>query len=49
MNWLLKAAIIWLSIDVITLATYWYAAAEIRPRFPDWWRRVIVDEEWEVC
>ena len=40
---LLKLAIIWLCIDTIIIATGWYLIAAIRPRFPNWWRRVIVD------
>ena len=45
MAWLLNFSLIWLSIDVIIIATAWYLVTVIRPRYPNWWRRVIVDEE----
>jgi len=44
MDWLLKAVVIWLCIDVVVIATGWYAAAAIRRQFPRWWRQTIVDD-----
>ncbi len=43
MDWVLKFAVLWLSIDIIIFASSWYAITVIKPRSPDWWRRVIVD------
>ena len=45
MDWLLKLIVIWFSIDVVIIATGWYAVNVIKPHFPNWWRRVIVDVE----
>ncbi len=45
MDWLLKFIVIWLSFDIIVLATVWYAVATIKPRFPGWWQRVIVADD----
>ncbi|NJN97534.1 MAG: hypothetical protein HC875_27360 [Anaerolineales bacterium] len=44
MAWLLKLILIWLSFDVVVMATGWYLATTIRPYFPNWWRRVIADD-----
>lgn len=45
MDWLLKLVIIWLSFDILTLATVWYAVNVIKPRCPHWWKQVVVDIE----
>jgi len=45
MDWLLKFVVLWLSIDVVIIATAWYAATLIKPQWPNWWRRVVVDED----
>ena len=45
MEWLLSFSVIWLSIDIIVIATGWYLVSTIKPRCPEWWRRVVVDEE----
>jgi hypothetical protein len=42
MDWLLKLVVIWISIDIVTIATGWYAINVIKPRFPNWWRQVII-------
>ena len=42
---LLKLGAIWLCLDAIIIATGWYLVTVIRPRFPGWWRREIVDDE----
>ncbi len=41
----LKLGIIWLCLDAVIIATSWYLITAIGPRFPNWWRRVIVDED----
>ena len=45
MDWLLKFTVIWLSLDILIIATAWYAVNILKPRFPRWWKRVIVDDE----
>lgn len=45
MDWLLSFSVIWLSIDIIIFATGWYLVTTIKPRYPEWWRRVVVDEK----
>ena len=44
MMWLLELLIIWLSIDIIICATYWYLIKTIKPVYPGWWKRNIVFE-----
>lgn len=36
--------IVWLSLDGLIIATGWFAVATIKPRWPEWWRRVVADE-----
>ena len=43
MIWWIKFAVIWFSIDIVIIAIGWYALAVIKPRYPEWWRRVIAD------
>ncbi len=45
MDWFLKFLVIWLSFDILTIATVWYAVKVIKPRCPNWWKQVIVDIE----
>lgn len=45
MIWLLKFLITWLSIDVVVIATGWYANNVVRVYFPNWWKRVICDDQ----
>ena len=45
MEWVLKFTVIWLSIDILIFATSWYAITIIKPRWPNWWKQVIVDVE----
>ena len=45
MGWLYDFLVIWLSMDILIFATAWYASTVIPPRWPDWWRRVVVDIE----
>ena len=45
MTWWLKFTVIWLSIDVLIMIIVWYASTILKPRFPEWWRQVIVDDE----
>lgn len=42
---LLNIIILWLSLDIIILATAWYLVTTIKPRYPNWWRQMIVDDE----
>ena len=44
MVWLLEVGLIWLSLDVLIIATGWYLVKAIKPNFPHWWQRVIADE-----
>jgi len=41
--WLFKFAVFWAAIDLFMIATGWYAVTVIKPKFPDWWKRTIVD------
>jgi hypothetical protein len=43
MDWLLKLIVIWLSIDIVMIASAWYVASVIRPLAPDWWKKHIID------
>jgi hypothetical protein len=43
MDWLFKLVVIWLSLDVLIIATGWYAVKAIKPLFPNWWKEVIAD------
>jgi hypothetical protein len=44
-NWLLKFLVIWLSFDIAVIATGWYAEHTIKVQFPNWWRKVICNDE----
>ena len=44
MDWLLKFIVIWLSLDILIIATAWYGLTTIQPLCPNWWRRVIADD-----
>jgi hypothetical protein len=48
MEWFLKLVVIWVSIDVVIIATAWYIVSVIKPHFPNWWRQTIVAEEPEI-
>jgi hypothetical protein len=39
-----KIMLLWCLADIVLQATGWYLTTTIRPTFPAWWRRVIVDE-----
>ncbi|NJN93165.1 MAG: hypothetical protein HC875_03265 [Anaerolineales bacterium] len=43
MVWWLQFIIIWLSIDLIIIATGWYIAT-LKAYFPNWWEQVIACE-----
>ncbi len=49
MDWFLKFLIIWISFDILTIATAWYTVKVVKPRCPTWWKQVIADTEpnWE--
>ena len=36
--------ILWLGLDVIIGATFWYGFSTIALRFPEWWQRAIVGD-----
>lgn len=42
--WLLEFLIIWISLDIIILATYWYLVNTVKPLCSNWWNRNIVFE-----
>ena len=44
-NWLVKLGILCICLDVVIIVTLWYFVKIVKPRFPDWWQRVVVDEE----
>jgi hypothetical protein len=48
MDWLLRLVVIWFSLDVVIIATGWYAKSTIKVQFPNWWRRVICDKGPEI-
>jgi len=39
-----KLILLWLSVDIIIIATGWYLVTVIEPCYPEWWRRYIIDE-----
>jgi hypothetical protein len=43
-EWLLKLGFIWLGINILIIVTGWYLVSTLSRRFPEWWRRVVVDE-----
>ena len=43
MDWLLKVTTIWLSIDIVSIATIWFAAVIVPHFWPDWWAQFIID------
>lgn len=45
MNTWLELIIIWLMLDVFIMAGVWVAINTIKPRYPEFWKRVIVDHE----
>jgi hypothetical protein len=49
MSWLLQLIIIWLSIDILIIATGWYSITTIKPYFPNWWKCTIADFEPELA
>ncbi len=44
MEWWLKLILIWLSLDVLLVATGWFLITTIKPRYSRWWQRNIADE-----
>ena len=45
LEWLLNFFIVWIGVDIIIFASVWYLVTTIRPRYPNWWKRVVVDNE----
>ncbi len=48
MSWSLQLIVIWLSLDILIIATGWYAVTTLKPYFPNWWKRTIADVEPEI-
>ncbi|MBE7551285.1 MAG: hypothetical protein HS126_09460 [Anaerolineales bacterium] len=44
MFWFLKLLVVWLSVDVVVIASGLYLIRVIKPRFPNWWRQAVADE-----
>ena len=45
---LVKIIIVWLCFDAVVITVGWYLVTVIKPRYPNWWRRVIADRDpWE--
>ncbi len=44
-TWLLAFILAWLCLDVLIIIAIWLFTALIRPRFPNWWRRIIADRD----
>lgn len=42
MDWLLEALAIWLSLDVLFIATIWYATLSLPRLWPNWWQQNVV-------
>lgn len=40
----LQLIIVWLSIDIVIMATGWYGVSTIKQISPGWWERVIACE-----
>jgi hypothetical protein len=45
MNAWLEFIIIWLTLDALIMIGLWFAITNIKPRFPQLWQRIVVDEE----
>lgn len=41
MEWLLKFVILWLSCDIVIIATCWFAVSTIKAHCPNWWENHI--------
>ena len=44
LDWLFKLGLLWIGLDVVIIATVWYFVTVIKPNYPKWWQRVVVDE-----
>ncbi|MCL4300398.1 MAG: hypothetical protein KJ077_31980 [Anaerolineae bacterium] len=44
MLWFLKLLVVWLSFDVVVIASGLYLVRAIKPSFPNWWRQVVAEE-----
>jgi hypothetical protein len=40
----LKLLVVWLSFDVVVIASGLYLVRAIKPKFPNWWRQVVADD-----
>ncbi len=43
MELLVKIATIWLALDLMIVATIWYATNTLQVVFPNWWKAVVCD------
>ena len=47
-DWILGFGLLWISSGIVIVATGWYAAAVIEPRWPEWWRQHIIADDPEL-
>jgi hypothetical protein len=45
LEWIFSFILAWLCLDVIIIVAIWGFTHIVRPRFPDWWRRIIADRD----
>lgn len=45
LEWIFFFVLAWLCLDVIIVVTIWIFTTIVKPRFPDWWRRIIADRD----
>jgi len=45
---LFKLLVLWFSISFVVLATAWYGYQVIKPRYPGWWKREIMNDVSEL-
>jgi uncharacterized protein involved in cysteine biosynthesis len=43
-SWWLEFIVIWLSVDIVIIATGWFTVSTIKTFFPNWWERVVASE-----
>jgi hypothetical protein len=41
MDWLLETLAVWLGLDVLFIATIWYATISLSQLLPNWWQQNI--------
>jgi len=40
---LIKIAALWLSFDIVVIATVWYASRTLPALWPEWWKQKIIN------